>query len=83
MKKQRMNSHKTHAQARLTIAERQVLEMLLYTGYSLKEIASQRHSSYNTVRTQCESIYKKLRVHSRPELVAKLRGREGSSSSSS
>ncbi|HRI68950.1 MAG TPA: helix-turn-helix transcriptional regulator [Polyangium sp.] len=58
---------------RLTPAEHEISKLLVDTGYSLKEIAAHRGRSYDTVRTQVERIYKKLGVHSRPELVVKCR----------
>lgn len=58
---------------RLTPAEHEISTLLVDTGYSLKQIAAHRGTSYDTVRTQVEHIYKKLGVHSRPELVVKRR----------
>ena len=57
----------------LTPAELDIQHLLVDTGYSVKEIASRRGRSYDTVRTQVERIYKKRGVHSRPELVVKCR----------
>lgn len=58
---------------RLTPAECHVRQLLVDTGHSVKQIAALRGTSYDTARTQVERIYKKLGVHSRPELIVKCR----------
>jgi len=59
--------------AELTRAERGVLGGLL-RGLSLRRIAADRGTSPATVGHQAESIYRKLGVHSRSELVALFAG---------
>ena len=54
-------------QAGLTNREREVLEMLL-AGRSVKEMADLGSVSVNTIRSQVQSIYRKLGVHNRDEL---------------
>jgi DNA-binding NarL/FixJ family response regulator len=46
----------------------------VYAGASNEEIASARDVSVKTVTNQLESIYRKLGVSSRVELVLRLRG---------
>ena len=58
----------------LTEQEREVLEYL-DQGLAYKEIAAQRFVTVHTVRTQVQSIYRKLHVHSRTEALNKLHGR--------
>jgi DNA-binding NarL/FixJ family response regulator len=48
------------------------LVRLAVEGLSNKEIAESRESSERTVANQLASIYRKLRVNSRAELVAHL-----------
>jgi DNA-binding CsgD family transcriptional regulator len=57
----------------LTVAEREVVELLL-AGRSNQEIADARGASYRTVANQLASIFRKVGVSSRVELVAKLSG---------
>lgn len=57
----------------LTAAEREVVELVL-AGSSNQEIADTRGASYRTVANQLASIFKKVGVSSRVELVAKLSG---------
>ena len=61
----------TAAGASLTRSERAVLAGLLL-GLSLARIARGRGRALATVKHQAESIYRKLGVHSRSELVARL-----------
>ncbi|MFD2637670.1 response regulator transcription factor [Piscibacillus salipiscarius] len=42
---------------------------LLLSGLSTKEIADKTYSSKNTINTHIKSIYKKLNVHSKVELI--------------
>ena len=56
----------------LTMRELELLR-LLAAGMSNPEIAQQFVVSINTVKTQIQSIYGKLDVHSRDEAVAKAR----------
>lgn len=58
-------------QASLTNREREIL-LPLAKGYSLKTIASMQHVSYNTVKVQVRSIYGKLGIHAREDLVEML-----------
>lgn len=55
----------------LTEQEREVLKGL-YQGWSYKEIASHRFVSEHTVRSQVRSIYQKLQVHTRTEMMLKF-----------
>jgi DNA-binding CsgD family transcriptional regulator len=59
----------------LSKAERHVLSLLL-NGESTAQIAARRQTSLYTVCNQVASIYKKIRVGSRVELVTKLRRTE-------
>ncbi len=56
----------------LTPAELRVLRML-HTHYSLPEIATRFDVSSNTVKTQAQSVYRKLGVSSRREAVERAR----------
>jgi len=56
-------------------AQREVLDLLL-RGFSNAEIARQRRRSERTVAHQVDSLYRRLRVGSRAELIA-LATREG------
>lgn len=42
---------------------------LLIEGFTLKEIAQKLKIKYSTVNTHTNSIYKKVNVNSRPELI--------------
>ncbi len=53
----------------LTPAELKLLHMLP-THYSFRQIADQSFVSQNTVKTQAQSVYRKLGVSSRAEAVA-------------
>ncbi len=59
--------------AGLTQRELDVLELLL-RGAPIKDIAGRSRVSVNTVRSQVQSIYRKLDVHSREELAELLAG---------
>ena len=56
----------------LTIAEQEVA-LQVYAGASHREIAETRGVSVKTIGNQIESIYRKLGVSSRVELVLRLR----------
>ncbi len=58
----------------LELLSKQELEVLegLYKGWSYKEIATHRFVSEHTVRTQVRSVYQKLQVHTRAELMNKF-----------
>lgn len=58
----------------LSAAEQEVA-LQVFTGASTKEIAHARGVSPRTVGNQLESIYRKLGVSSRAELVLRLGGR--------
>jgi DNA-binding CsgD family transcriptional regulator len=62
----------------LTPAEQEVA-LQVYVGASNKQIAHARGVSARTIGNQLESIYRKLRVSSRAELVLLLSGRGGRS----
>ncbi|WP_061608753.1 response regulator transcription factor [Sorangium cellulosum] len=53
----------------LTPRERDVVELLVGTGLSYKQIAAQLDRSEGTVRTHTERIYRAFGVHSRLELI--------------
>jgi DNA-binding NarL/FixJ family response regulator len=61
------------ASARLTAGERDVLACVL-EGHSHRAIAARRHSSPRTIANQVASIFKKLHVRSRRELIARVLG---------
>ena len=56
---------------KLTQQEHEVLKGL-YLGWSYKEIAHHRYVSEHTVRSQVRSIYHKLQVHTRMEVMLKF-----------
>lgn len=56
----------------LSPAQSRVLDLLM-DGLAQKEIASRLKLSQHTVHNHIRAIYEKLAVHSRPELLAKLR----------
>ena len=58
----------------LTVAEQDVA-LQVYAGATNKEIAEARGVSPKTIGNQLESIYRKLGVTSRAELVLRLRGK--------
>lgn len=60
----------------LTLTEQEVA-LSVFEGRSNREIAAARGVSVKTVGHQLESIYRKLGVSSRVELVLRLRGRAG------
>jgi DNA-binding CsgD family transcriptional regulator len=55
--------------AEFTPTEREVVELVL-RGFSDREVAAYRGTSVRTVANQLRSIYGKLRLNSRAELVA-------------
>lgn len=57
--------------AELTEAEREVTR-LVYEGHSNPEIAARRGTATRTVANQLQSIYRKLNIVSREELIARL-----------
>jgi DNA-binding NarL/FixJ family response regulator len=57
----------------LTVAEQEIA-LLVYAGSSNDDIARARGVSTKTITNQLDSIYRKLAVGSRVELVLKLRG---------
>lgn len=61
------------ASALLTAAERGVLSGVL-EGHSHRTIAARRHTSLRTIANQVASIFRKLGVHSRRELIARILG---------
>jgi DNA-binding CsgD family transcriptional regulator len=42
---------------------------LLLEGYTMRQIAAILSISYSTVNTYCTSLYRKLNINSRPELM--------------
>jgi len=69
---QHMRRHTTIGSSSLTTAELRVLHYLP-TNLSLAEISTRLFVSRYTVKTHCESIYRKLAVTSRSEAVASAR----------
>jgi DNA-binding CsgD family transcriptional regulator len=59
----------------LTQREEEIAVFLVETGLLYKEIADRLGTKYHTVRTQINCIYRKCGVHSRNELIAKLKVR--------
>ncbi|MEA4934200.1 MAG: LuxR C-terminal-related transcriptional regulator [Lawsonibacter sp.] len=58
---------------KLLTPREQALFLLLLEGYTLKESAKQLSVKYSTVNTHMTSIYKKLNVNSRAELIIRYR----------
>lgn len=56
----------------LTHAELRIVLLMQRGHVSHEDIARELHRSPNTVRSQMESIFRKLKVHSRHELLARL-----------
>ncbi len=52
------------------------LYLLLVEGYTLKECASKLSIKYSTVNTHMTSIYKKLEVNTKAELIIKYRNKK-------
>jgi LuxR family transcriptional regulator, maltose regulon positive regulatory protein len=69
---QHMRRHTTIGSSSLTTAELRVLHYLP-TNLSLAEISTRLFVSRYTIKTHCESIYRKLGVTSRSEAVASAR----------
>ena len=63
------------AQFALTPREEQIAAFLVETSLFTKEIAARLGTSYDTVRTQIGTIYRKCGVNSRKELLVRLKGR--------
>jgi DNA-binding NarL/FixJ family response regulator len=55
----------------LTAKETEILELLV-KGYSVKLIAAEMKTSYNTTRTHLRNIYRKLHVNCGKEAIAKV-----------
>jgi LuxR family maltose regulon positive regulatory protein len=68
-----MHRHSVIGSSALTTAELRVLHHLP-TNLSLAEIGDRLHVSRYTVKTHCESIYRKLNVNSRSDAVDAARG---------
>jgi DNA-binding CsgD family transcriptional regulator len=62
---------KISAQFSLTPREMRLLQAL-YAKKKMTELAEVYHVSYNTLRTQLQAIFKKLKVNSQTELIIKL-----------
>ncbi len=62
----------------LSAAEREVA-LAVIEGRSNAEIAAARRTSVRTVANQIVAVYRKLGVHSRPELVVALSGADAGS----
>jgi DNA-binding NarL/FixJ family response regulator len=65
-----------HERPELTSAENAVVQLFLQ-GQTLRAIGLSRGSSVRTVANQVQSVYRKLGVNSRAELVRKLGGAGG------
>jgi DNA-binding NarL/FixJ family response regulator len=59
---------------KLSVREREVLNLVI-SGFSNKEIVSRLNITLESVRWHLKHIYQKLHVHSRTEVVLKLRAR--------
>lgn len=59
----------------LTTKESEILQLLV-KGYSVKLIASEMKTSYNTTRTHLRNIYRKLHVNCGKEAIAKVLARK-------
>ncbi|WP_438014778.1 LuxR C-terminal-related transcriptional regulator [Sorangium sp. So ce315] len=57
----------------LTPRQREVVELLVGTGLSYKQIAARLARSEGTIRTHTERIYRAFDVHSRLELIVAYR----------
>ncbi|WP_438023457.1 response regulator transcription factor [Sorangium sp. So ce233] len=66
----------------LTPRQREVVELLVGTGLSYKQIADRLARSEGTVRTHTERIYRAFGVHSRLELIVAHRSLQGARSDS-
>ncbi len=53
---------------KLTPAEVEVCKLLL-DGYTLRQISGIQSKAYATINTYCTSIYRKLNINSRTELI--------------
>lgn len=69
-------AHKQQHIALLTPRERELF-LLLLEGYTLKESAGKLSIKYSTANTHMSSIYKKLGVNSRAELIINYRNMDG------
>jgi DNA-binding CsgD family transcriptional regulator len=56
---------------KLTPAEMEVCRLLL-DGYTLRQISGIQSKAYSTINTYCTSIYRKLNINSRTELLILL-----------
>ena len=56
---------------KLTPAEVEVC-LLLLEGYTLRQISGMQSKAYSTINTYCTSIYRKLKINSRVELLLLL-----------
>ncbi len=65
-------SASTAARELLTQREAEVLELII-SGMSNREIAAQLYVSLGTVKTHINNVYRKLGVHSRRQVVARVR----------
>lgn len=71
--KQNTNENdKRRKAANLTVRERE-LYLLLLEGFTLKEAANNLGVKYSTANTHMTSIYKKLEVNSRAQLIINYR----------
>lgn len=68
------NCHNLTAQHGLSTAEEETL-LYLSRGYTIRCIAQERAVSENTIKTQISSIYRKLGIHSKQELLEMVNGR--------
>lgn len=60
-----------NAETTLTYREREIID-LVHRGWSNKQIAQQLHIALATVKNHMHHVLKKLRVHKRAELVARV-----------
>jgi len=58
----------------LTPKQREICNDLVFTSLNAKEIAMKHNRHNDTIKKHTEQIYLKLGVHSRLELIVKVRG---------
>lgn len=71
-----LDSQRSAEVPRVSPAERRVLELLV-NGHTEPQIAKQLGRSVHTIHTHIRSLYRKMRVHNRAELIAASNGQRG------
>lgn len=72
------DDERTEKLSQLTARERELFALLL-EGYTLKESAQRLNIGYSTANTHMTSLYKKLQVRSRAELIIRYHHAGGTS----